>query len=83
MPKVYVSVQLKNEILDPQGKAILSALKRLGLENLTDLKQGKFFVLDFLDNLDSQTVQEVYSLAESFLSNPVIEDYSIEVKNET
>jgi len=73
--RIIVEVMLKPEILDPQGQAVKGALGRLGLVGVTDVRQGKRFVIDIDDAvaLDEAKVEE---LAGSLLSNPVIEDYS-------
>ena len=48
MPKVVVDVMPKPEILDPQGKAVLGALPRLGFSGVTDVRQGKRFELELV-----------------------------------
>ena len=78
MPRVIVDVMPKPEILDPQGKAVHGALPRLGFESVTDVRQGKRFELQ-VDVADEATLAEVHQLAETLLSNPVIEDYAVRV----
>ena len=78
MPRVIVDVMPKPEILDPQGKAVHGALPRLGFTAVTDVRQGKRFELE-VDSADEATLAEVHQLAETLLSNPVIEDYSVRV----
>ncbi len=78
MPRVIVDVMPKPEILDPQGKAVHGALPRLGFTAVTDVRQGKRFELEVAD-ADEATLAEVHKIAETLLSNPVIEDYSVRV----
>ena len=78
MPRVIVDVMPKPEILDPQGKAVHGALPRLGFNAVTDVRQGKRFELE-VESADEATLAEVHQLAETLLSNPVIEDYSVRV----
>jgi phosphoribosylformylglycinamidine synthase PurS subunit len=78
MPRVIVDVMPKSEILDPQGKAVHGALPRLGFNAVTDVRQGKRFELQ-VEVADDATLAEVHQLAETLLSNPVIEDYSVRV----
>ena len=78
MPRVIVDVMPKPEILDPQGKAVHGALPRLGFTAVTDVRQGKRFELE-VEVADEATLAEVHQLAETLLSNPVIEDYSVRV----
>ena len=79
MPRVVVHVMPKREILDPQGKAIHQALPRLGVTPVSDVRQGKRFELGVEGELTDARLAEIDDLAETLLSNPVIEDYTVEV----
>lgn len=79
MARVIVDVTLKNEILDPQGRAVVSALRRLGLEGVRDVRQGKQFVIDLEGELTHERMADVHRLAADLLSNPVIEDYQLRI----
>ena len=79
MARVVVDVMPKPEILDPQGKAVLGALPRLGFEGVTDVRQGKRFELEIDGELTDERRAEVEQMAETLLSNPVIEDYRVSV----
>ena len=70
---MIVDVMPKPEILDPQGKAVTGALKRLGFDGLT-VRQGKRFELEVDDSVTDEQLAEI---AESLLANTVIEDWSI------
>jgi phosphoribosylformylglycinamidine synthase subunit PurS len=78
--RVVVDVMLKPEILDPQGKAISGALPRLGFEGVLDVRQGKRFELELAGEITDERLVEVRNAAETLLSNPVIEDYTIRVE---
>jgi len=80
VPRVVVNVMLKPEILDPQGKAVHGALPRLGLEGVSDVRQGKRFELEVDGELTESRRAKLDEIAERLLSNPVIEDYTIEVE---
>jgi phosphoribosylformylglycinamidine synthase subunit PurS len=77
--RVVVDVMPKSEILDPQGKAVLGALPRLGFEGVTDVRQGKRFELQIDGELTDERRAEIEQMAETLLSNPVIEDYQVSV----
>lgn len=79
MARVIVDVMLKPEILDPQGRAVQGALGRLGLSGVTDVRQGKQFVIDIDGELDEAQRAKLEQLAAELLSNPVIEDYRVTV----
>ena len=79
MARVVVDVMPKPEILDPQGKAVLGALPRLGFQGVTDVRQGKRFELEIDGEITDDLLAEVAQMAETLLSNPVIEDYAVRV----
>ena len=79
MARVVVDVMPKPEILDPQGKAVLGALPRLGFAGVTEVRQGKRFELEIDGELTEARLAEVDKMAETLLSNPVIEDYAVRV----
>jgi phosphoribosylformylglycinamidine synthase len=77
--RVVVDVMLKPEILDPQGRAVQGALGRLGLDGVTDVRQGKHFVIDIDGDLEGERHDLMHRLADELLSNPVIESYEMRV----
>lgn len=77
---ILVNVHLKAEILDPQGRAVLGALGRFGFSDVTDVRQGKQFVLTIDGDVTGEKLAEIHRAAEILLSNPVIEDFTIEVQ---
>lgn len=80
MTSVIVNVSLKPEILDPQGRAVLGALGRLGLTGVADVRQGKQFVLNIDGDVDDAKLAQIHEIAATLLSNPVIEDFTVEVR---
>lgn len=80
MAIVVVNVALKPEILDPQGRAVLGALGRLGLSGVADVRQGKQFVLNIDGDVDEAKLAQIHEIVSSLLSNPVIEDFTVEVQ---
>lgn len=79
MARVVVDVMLKPEILDPQGRAVLGALTRLGLAGVADVRQGKQFVIQLDGPIDDERLAQLHQLAGELLSNPVIEDYQLRI----
>jgi phosphoribosylformylglycinamidine synthase subunit PurS len=78
--KAYVYVSLKKSVLDPQGKTIHGALRKMGYAGVSDVRQGKYFEVS-LDGLDeTQARRQVERMAREVLTNPVIEEfrYSLE-----
>ncbi|NVM95443.1 phosphoribosylformylglycinamidine synthase subunit PurS [Arthrobacter wenxiniae] len=74
MPRIVVDVMLKPEILDPQGKAIVGALPRLGFNAFSSVRQGKRFELTVEGDVTDEILAQAREAAETMLSNPVIED---------
>lgn len=78
--KARVYVTLKPTVLDPQGKTIRAALAGLGHTAIADVRQGKYFEIAFEPGSSRATVQaEVEQVTHDVLSNPVIEEYRIEL----
>jgi phosphoribosylformylglycinamidine synthase len=72
----YVYVSLKKSVLDPQGKTIQGALKKMGYQGLEDVRQGKYFEITLDGGLDrDQAKAEVERMAREVLTNPVIEEF--------
>ena len=74
MPRIVVDVMPKHEILDPQGKAIVGALPRLGFTGFSSVRQGKRFELTVDGEVTDAILAQAREAAETLLSNPVIED---------
>jgi phosphoribosylformylglycinamidine synthase len=72
---------LKPEILDPQGQAVQRALPRLGFEGISGVRQGKRFELDVEGPVDAAALARIHELAESFLANTVIENFTVKVED--
>jgi len=74
--KAYVYVSLKKSVLDPQGKTIQGALRKMGYKGLQDVRQGKYFELSLNGGLSKdQAHAEVERIAREVLTNPVIEEF--------
>lgn len=77
--KVYVT--LKPSVLDPQGKAIKHSVELLGFNGVSDIRQGKYFeiALDGSRSADEARA-DAEKLARDVLSNPIIEDFRVEIE---
>lgn len=64
----------KQDLLDPQGKAVANALHRSGSKDISNVRIGKRIELHFDREITDQDLQEAQDLAATFLSNDVIED---------
>ncbi|HKD26440.1 MAG TPA: phosphoribosylformylglycinamidine synthase subunit PurS [Xanthobacteraceae bacterium] len=77
--KAQVTVTLKPGILDPQGKAIEGALRSLGVDGITSVRQGKVFDIEVADGDRAGIEAKLKDAAEKLLANTVIENYDVEV----
>ncbi len=76
--KVYVT--LKTGVLDPQGKAIQHSVELLGFGGIADVRQGKYFEITLDPDADPARAHDAAErMAREVLSNPVIEDYRVEI----
>ena len=74
--KAYVYVTLKKTVLDPQGKTIQGALRKMGYKGVDDVRQGKFFEITLDGGLDPAAAEaEITRIAREVLTNPVIEEF--------
>ncbi|MBW8783729.1 MAG: phosphoribosylformylglycinamidine synthase subunit PurS [Novosphingobium sp.] len=73
--KVRVFVNLKNGVLDPQGRAIHHALEGLGFKGVQDVRAGRLIELEVDDSVSDAALDE---MARKLLANQVIENYRIE-----
>jgi phosphoribosylformylglycinamidine synthase len=78
--KVYVT--LKNGVLDPQGKAVMGALKNRGFGEVTDVRIGRFIELAIDGGSGAEERDRIREMCEKLLANTVIEDFRIEVAEE-
>ena len=77
--KVYVT--LKPSVLDPQGKAIKHSVELLGYGGIGDIRQGKYFEIAVNGSLSEAEVRaEAEAMAREVLSNPIIEDFRVEIE---
>jgi len=77
--KARVTVTLKSGILDPQGKAIEGALKSLGIDGVSSVRQGKVFDIEIAGGDRAAAQAALKRAAEKLLANTVIENYRVEV----
>ena len=79
--KAFVYVTLKKSVLDPQGKTIQGALKKLGYGAVADVRQGKYFELQIAGDDRKQAEAQVEKIAREVLTNPVIEEFTYTVED--
>ena len=77
--KVRVNIILKPSVLDPQGQAVANSLKGQGFNDIKNVRQGKILDIEF--NSNEVDINMINDMCESFLTNPLVEDYAIEEIN--
>ena len=75
--KFSVTVTLKKDVLDPQGKVVENTLGNLGFKNLKSVRQGKFFEIEIDEKDSSIGEKKVNEMCQKLLVNLIIEDYKI------
>ena len=75
--KFSVTVTLKKDVLDPQGKVVQNTLSNLGMNNLISIRQGKFFEIEMDEKDQSRAEQKIDEMCKKLLVNLIIEDYKI------
>ncbi len=79
--KAEVHVTLKPGVLDPQGKAVESALAALGFAGVEGVRQGKFLEIELSGDDREAAERQVAQMCEKLLANTVIETYAIEIRD--
>ena len=77
--KLSVTVTLKKDVLDPQGKVVLNTLSNLGMSNLKNIRQGKFFEIEIDETDQIIAEKKVEEMCQKLLVNLIIEDYKINI----
>ena len=75
--KFSITVTLKKDVLDPQGKVVQNTLVNLGLQTLKSVRQGKFFEIDINEDDALKAEKKVNEMCQKLLVNLIIEDYKI------
>ena len=75
--KFSVTVILKKDVLDPQGKVVQNTLMNLGMDNLKSIRQGKFFEIEIDEKNQDIAQQRVDEMCKKLLVNLIIEEYKI------
>ena len=78
--KISVTVTLKNDVLDPQGKVVMQTLKNMGHKNIDNVRQGKYFEIDINEKDKDDVEKIIVQISEKLLTNTVIENYKINYK---
>ncbi len=75
--KFSVTVVLKKDVLDPQGKVVQNTLNNLGMNSLKSIRQGKFFEIEIDEKDPKKAEHKVDEMCKKLLVNLIIEDYKI------
>ncbi len=75
--KFSVTVTLKKDVLDPQGKVVENTLVNMGMNNLKSIRQGKHFEIEVDENDQKNAEKKVDEMCKKLLVNLIIEDYKI------
>ena len=75
--KFSVTITLKKDLLDPQGKVVQDTLQNLGMDNLKNIRQGKYFEIELNDTDQNKAEKKVDDMCKKLLANLIIEDYKV------
>ena len=76
--KFSVTVTLKKDVLDPQGKVVQQTLQSMGMSSLKNLRQGKYFEIEINETDEKLAFKTIEQMCEKLLVNLIIEDYKID-----
>jgi len=75
--KATVIVMPKESVLDPQGVAVRDAMQHQGVRGIKEVRVGKFMQIELEAGIDTE--KKLHEICRDLLSNPVIEDYRLQV----
>ena len=75
--KFSVTVTLKKDVLDPQGKVVQNTLFNMGMISLKSIRHGKHFEIEINENDKANAEKKVDEMCKKLLVNQIIEDYKI------
>ena len=75
--KFSITVTLKRDVLDPQGKIIQNTLANMGMSSLKNIRQGKHFEIEVEESNQEIALNKVDEMCKKLLVNSIIEDYKI------
>ena len=75
--KFSVTVTLKKDVLDPQGKVVQNTLFNMGMKNLKSIRQGKHFEIEVDEKDQGDAEKKIDIMCKKLLVNLIIEDYKI------
>ncbi len=75
--KFSVTVTLKKDVLDPQGKVVQQTLQNMGMDTLKNLRQGKYFEIEIDENDEKKAKIKVNEMCKKLLANLIIENFNI------
>jgi len=78
--KISAIVTLKKEVLDPQGKVVNQTLKNMGYQDITNVRQGKYFEIEINESDKDKAKIVAEEICKKLLTNTVIEDYKINLE---
>ena len=77
--KFSVTVTLKKDVLDPQGKVVQNTLQNLGMSDLKNIRQGKYFEIEIEESDQNKAKKQGDHMCKKLLANLIIEDYKINI----
>ena len=78
--KISITITLKDDVLDPQGKVVNQTLKNMGYSSIENVRQGKYFEINLNEKDEKKAKKISEEICEKLLTNTVIENYSISYK---
>ena len=75
--KFSITVTLKKDVLDPQGKVVQNTLLGMGMSTLKNIRQGKHFEIEVDEKDQSSAEKKIDEMCKKLLVNLIIEDYKI------
>ncbi len=74
-----IEILPKKGLLDPQGKAVTQSMPRIGIDQVSEVRVGRFITLD-MEATDAQAAEKIaHEAAKKLLANLIMEDYKVRI----
>jgi phosphoribosylformylglycinamidine synthase len=80
MLQAEIHITLKKAVSDPQGLTIRHALDSLNYKEVGEVRVGKLITIKLNLNSKKEAEKKLDQMCKKLLANPIIEDYSFQIK---
>lgn len=77
-----IDIMPLKSLLDPQGKAVTQSMKKIGFDDISNVRVGKHITLEIESESKEKAMERINEACHKILTNPIIEGYSYTIRNQ-